>query len=78
MVDSDLSTWNMDIDQRIKKINKNTKAIIITHIYGFPVDMKKILNIAKKKNIKIIEDAAEMIGQTYFKKMWKFWRYQYF
>ena len=68
LVDTDLSTWNMDTSQVIKKINKKTKAIIITHIYGFPVDMKKILNIAKKKNIKIIEDSAEMIGQTYFNK----------
>ena len=68
LVDSNIYTWNMDSDQVIKKITKKTKAIIITHIYGFPVDMKKILAIAKKKNIKIIEDSAEMIGQTYFKK----------
>ncbi len=66
LVDADLSTWNMNPDQVIKKITKKTKAIIITHIYGFPVDMKKILSICKKKNIKIIEDAAEMIGQTYY------------
>ncbi len=65
IVDADLETWNMNPDQVLKKINKNTKAIIITHIYGFPVDMKKILQISKKKNIKVIEDAAEMIGQTY-------------
>jgi len=68
LVDSNIYTWNMDSDQVIKKITKKTKAIIITHIYGFPVDMKKILAIAKRKNIKIIEDSAEMIGQTYFKK----------
>ena len=68
LVDSDLATWNMDSEQVIKKISRNTKAIIITHIYGFPVDMRKVLRLAKKKNIKIIEDAAEMIGQTYFKK----------
>ena len=68
LVDSNLETWNMDTDQVIKKISKKTKAIIITHIYGFPVNMKKILRLAKKKNIRIIEDAAEMIGQTYFKK----------
>ncbi|MDC1476476.1 DegT/DnrJ/EryC1/StrS aminotransferase family protein, partial [Pelagibacteraceae bacterium] len=68
LVDSDLETWNMDTAQIIKKISKKTKAIIITHIYGFPVDMKNILMIAKKKNIKIIEDSAEMIGQKYFDK----------
>ena len=68
LIDSDLKTWNVNPDQLIKKISKKTKAIIITHIYGFPVDMKKILFIAKQKDIKIIEDAAEMIGQTYFNK----------
>ncbi len=68
LVDSNLGTWNMDSEQVIKKISNKTKAIIITHIYGFPVDMKKILRIAKRKGIKIIEDAAEMIGQTYFGK----------
>ena len=68
LVDSDLKTWNMDSVQVIKKITKKTKAIIITHIYGFPVDMKMILNVAKAKNIKIIEDSSEMIGQTYFKR----------
>ena len=68
LVDSDLATWNMDSEQVIKKISRNTKAIIITHIYGFPVDLQKVLRLAIKKNIKIIEDAAEMIGQTYFKK----------
>lgn len=65
LVDSDLKNWNMNIDETIKKINKKTKAIIITHIYGFPVNMQKIIKIAKKKKILIIEDAAEMIGQTY-------------
>lgn len=65
LVDVDLANWNMDPDQVINKISKKTKAIIITHIYGFPVDMEKILKITKSKNIKIIEDSAEMIGQKY-------------
>ena len=69
LVDSDLENWNMMPEQIIKKINKKTKAIIITHIYGYPVDMEKILLIAKKKKIFIIEDAAEMIGQKYKKKI---------
>ena len=69
LVDSDLDNWNMIPDQIIKKISKKTKAIIITHIYGFPVDMRQILKIAKKKKIFIIEDAAEMIGQSYNNKI---------
>jgi len=68
LVDADLNNWNMDVDQVVKKINKKTKAIIITHIYGLPVDCKKILKMARKKNIKIIEDSAEMIGQKYYQK----------
>jgi perosamine synthetase len=69
LVDSDLDNWNMIPDQIIKKINKKTKAIIITHIYGYPVDMEKVLSVAKKRKIFIIEDAAEMIGQKYKKKI---------
>jgi len=69
LVDCDLDTWNMNIDETLKKITKKTKAIIITHIYGLPVDLDKILKIAKKKNIKIIEDAAEVIGLKYKNKI---------
>ena len=68
LVDIDLKNWNMNPEQIIKKISSRTRAIIITHIYGFPVDMKKVLKIAKRKNIKIIEDSAEMIGQKYYNK----------
>ena len=49
LVDCDLSTWNMMPEQIIKKINRKTKGIIITHIYGFPVDLEKIIKIARKK-----------------------------
>ena len=69
LVDCSLSTWNMDPEKVIKKISKKTSAIIITHIYGLPVDLQKIINVAKKKNIKIIEDAAEVIGLKYKNKM---------
>ena len=69
LVDCDLDNWNMIPHHVIKKISKRTKAIIITHIYGFPVDMEKILKLAKKRNIKIIEDSAEMIGQKYKNRM---------
>ena len=68
LVDSDLKTWNMDTNQIINKITRRTKVIIITHIYGFPVDMNKVLKLARERNIIIIEDAAEMIGQKYYKR----------
>ena len=65
LVDADPLTWNMDVNQIEAKINKHTKAIMVVHIYGLPVDMEPVLKIAEKYGLKIIEDAAEMHGQTY-------------
>lgn len=64
-VDSDPDTWNMCVDQIVSKITPKTKAIMVVHIYGLPVDMDKVLDIAKRHGLRIIEDAAEMHGQTY-------------
>ena len=49
LVDSDPITWNINIDEIKKKITSRTKAIMIPHIYGFPADMEKIIDICKKK-----------------------------
>lgn len=68
LVDSDPITWNMNTNQIESKITPKTKAIMVVHIYGLPVDMDTILKLAKKYNLKIIEDAAEVIGQTYKNK----------
>jgi perosamine synthetase len=65
VVDCDRHTWNVDIDQMEAKISPKTKAIMVVHIYGLPVDMAPILALAEKYNLKVIEDAAEMHGQTY-------------
>lgn len=65
LVDSDIDTWNMDVNQIESKITSKTKAILVVHIYGLPVQMDEILSIAKKYNLLVIEDAAEMHGQTY-------------
>ena len=51
-----------------RKITNKTKAIIVVHLYGHPCDMKKILKIVKKKNIKVIEDCAEALGSYIDKK----------
>jgi len=69
LVDSDPITWNMDVEQIEAKITDKTKAILIVHIYGLPVDMDPVITLAKKYNLKLIEDAAEMHGQTYKGKM---------
>lgn len=64
-VDSDLLTWNMKTADIEKRITDKTKAIMIVHLYGLPVEIDKVLEIAKKYHLKVIEDAAEMHGQTY-------------
>ena len=68
LIDSISDSWNMDVDSIEKKITKKTSAILVVHIYGLPVDMNKVLELAEKYNLKIIEDAAEMHGQTYHDK----------
>ena len=68
LIDTDISTWNINIQDLEKKINKKTKALMLPHIYGFTNDMDKILKICKKNNLLLIEDAAEMIGQNYKNK----------
>jgi len=65
VVDSDPITWNMAAEQIESKITSRTKAIMVVHIYGLPVDMDPILDLVQKYHLKIIEDAAELIGQTY-------------
>lgn len=65
LVDSDLYTWNMNVDEIEAKITSKTKAIMIVHIYGLPVEVDSVLALAKKYDLKVIEDAAEMHGQNY-------------
>lgn len=65
LVDSNIDTFNMKVEDIGAKITPNTKAIMMVHVYGLPVDIDPILELAKKYNLKIIEDAAEMHGQTY-------------
>jgi perosamine synthetase len=65
LVDVDPHTWNMNVDDVEKKITKKTKVIIAPHIYGLPIDMDPLIKIAKKYKLKIIEDAAEVLGLTY-------------
>ena len=56
--DIDLKSFNIDVDQIEKKITKKTRFIIPVHLFGLPADMTKILNIARKYDLKIVEDAA--------------------
>ena len=65
LVDADPVTWNMDCNQLADKITPRTKAIMVVHIYGQPTDMQPVLELARKHNLLVIEDAAEMHGQYY-------------
>lgn len=65
VIDADRLTWNMRVDLIGRHINARTRAIMAVHTYGLPVDMGPLCALAWRKNIKIIEDASEAIGQTY-------------
>jgi perosamine synthetase len=66
--DIDAETWCINPIAIEKKITKKTKAILLVDLYGGMPDMGKILEIAKKHNLKIIEDAAEAVGSEYKNK----------
>ena len=65
LIDCDINSFNMNVGEIEKKINHKTKAILVVHIYGLPVDLDPILILCKKYNIKLIEDAAEVHGLDY-------------
>lgn len=65
LVDSHPVTWNIDVSKVKEKVTPKTKAIMVVHTYGLPVDIDPILELAGQYSIKVIEDAAEMHGQTY-------------
>jgi perosamine synthetase len=65
LVDSDPRTWCMDVDKVQARITPRTRAIMPVHIYGHPVDMDPLLELAQKHGLAIVEDAAEAHGAEY-------------
>ncbi|MDA8612552.1 DegT/DnrJ/EryC1/StrS family aminotransferase [Candidatus Pelagibacter bacterium] len=65
LVEPDISTYNIDYNKIEEKITKNTKAILVVHLYGKSCEMKNIMSIGKKYNLKIIEDASQAHGAKY-------------
>ena len=65
LVDSDPVTWNLNPNNLEPLISERTKAIMVVHVYGLPADMDPILALANRHGLHVIEDAAEMHGQTY-------------
>lgn len=64
-VDIDYETMNIDCEQIERKITPNTKAIMPVHIAGRPVDMTRLIEISRKYNLKVVEDAAHAFPSTY-------------
>ena len=65
LVDVNKDTLNIDEEKIERKISNNTKGIIITHLFGYPCEVSKIKKIAKKYNLKLIEDCAQSFGSYY-------------
>lgn len=65
LVEPNLETYNIDADLIEAKITEKTKAIVVVHLYGQAVEMEKIWELAKKYNLKIIEDSAQAHGAIY-------------
>ena len=62
LVEPDINTYNIDKEKIEEKITSKTKAIMAVHLYGQAVQMTKILELAKKYNLKVIEDSAQAHG----------------
>ncbi len=65
LVDCDPATWTMDVAQVAARVTRRTQAIMPVHIYGHPVDLDGVAEIARQHNLTIIEDAAEAHGAEY-------------
>ena len=67
-IDVKKDNWIIDTSLIEEKINKKTKAIMVVHLFGHTVDMDIVMNIAKKYDLKVIEDCAEAHGVEYKNK----------
>jgi perosamine synthetase len=65
LVDAEPETWNLNVDAIESRITNKTKAIMPVHIYGHPVDMDPVMDMARKHGLLVIEDAAEAHGAQY-------------
>lgn len=65
LVDVDAATWTMDVGDLERKVTSRARAIIPVHLYGHPCDMDAIMKLAKKRNLRVVEDCAEALGAEY-------------
>lgn len=62
LVDAEPDTWNMNLDEMEAKITPRTRAVMPVHMFGHPVDMRRLMPVARKHGLRVIEDAAEAHG----------------
>lgn len=77
LVDAEPRTWCMDVSQVEAKITSRTRAIMPVHIYGHPVDMDPLLELANRHGLAVVEDAAEVHGAEYrtgWRAGWGHWQ----
>lgn len=65
LVEPNITNYNIDVDLVESKITSKTKAIMVVHLYGQVVEMEKLVLLAKKYDLKIIEDSAQAHGAIY-------------
>jgi dTDP-4-amino-4,6-dideoxygalactose transaminase len=64
-VDPEPGTYNMDPNKIESRVTQKTRAIVPVHLYGHPADLRRILEIAKKRGLSVVEDAAQAHGAKY-------------
>ena len=64
-IDIEADTWNLDATLLERHVTPRTKAILVVHLFGHPVDMDPVLDVARRHRLKVIEDAAQAHGALY-------------
>jgi perosamine synthetase len=65
LIDAERETWNLDVTQLAARITPRTRGILLVHTYGHPVDMSPLLDVAERRGLWVVEDAAEAHGARY-------------
>jgi perosamine synthetase len=65
LVDAEPVTCNLDVDQLAAKVTARTRAVVVVHTYGHPADVEPVLELARRRGLAVVEDAAEAHGATY-------------